>query len=52
MRFKDLRTGVIETVTNKELIEQYEKHSEIYEKINDKKADKKADKVDENKDAE
>ena len=43
-KFKDVRTGVVETVTNKELIEQYEKHSEVYEEIKDKKADKKDEK--------
>lgn len=47
-KFKDVRTGVVEIVTNKELIEQYENHSDIYEEIKDKKADK----VDDNKDAE
>ncbi len=52
-KFKDVRTGVVEIVTNKELIEQYENHSDIYEEIKDKKANnKKADKVDDNKDAE
>lgn len=34
-KFKDVRTGVIETVTNKELIEQYEKRPEIYEAVGD-----------------
>jgi hypothetical protein len=52
-KFRDVRTGVVETVTNEKLIKQYEKHSEIYEEIKDKKADtKKADKVEDNKDAE
>ncbi len=46
-KFKDVRTGVVETVTNEKLIEQYEKHSDIYEEIKSKKADdKKADKKD------
>lgn len=38
-KFKDIRTGVIETVTNKKLIEQYEKHNDIYEEIKGKKAE-------------
>ena len=38
-KFKDVRTGVIETVTNKVLIEQYEKHNDIYEEIKDKKVE-------------
>ncbi len=38
-KFKDVRTGVIETVTNKVLIEQYEKHNDIYEEVKDKKAE-------------
>lgn len=45
-KFKNLNTGLIEIVTNKELIAQYEKYTDKYEEIKttDKKADKKADK--------
>ena len=39
--FKDKRTGVIETPTNKDVIEQYEKHSDIYEEIKPKNEDTK-----------
>jgi hypothetical protein len=35
-KFKDVRTGVVEIVTNKELIKQYENHSEVYELVGDK----------------
>jgi len=49
-KFKNKNTGLIEIVTNKELIAQYEKYTDVYEEVKDsKKADnKKAD----NKDAE
>lgn len=38
-KFKDVRTGVVEIVTNKELIKQYENHSEVYELVGDKNTD-------------
>lgn len=56
-KFKNLNTGLVEIVTNKELIEQYEKYTDVYEEIKTKadkpaKEDKPAYKpVDENKPA-
>lgn len=40
-KFKNKKTGLIETVTNKKLIEQYEKYTEVYEEVKEKKAPKK-----------
>jgi len=42
-KFKNLNTGLVEIVTNEEIIKQYEKHTDRYEEIKTK-ADKKADK--------
>lgn len=39
-KFKDKRTGVIEIPTNKDVIKQYEKHSDIYEEIKPNNAKK------------
>ena len=39
-KFKNIRTGIVETVTNKKLIEQYEKHTEVYEEVKEKKVNK------------
>lgn len=41
MKFKNKITGLIETVTNKDVIEQYKKHTDRYEEIKDKKPTKK-----------
>lgn len=50
--FKNLKTGVLEHVTNEKLISQYEKYTDVYEEIKEKKNDKpKADKPATNKDA-
>jgi len=38
--FKNLKTGVLEHVTNEKLIPQYEKYTDVYELVGDKKADK------------
>lgn len=38
--FKNKKTGVLEHVTNKKLLAQYEKYTDIYELVVDKKADK------------
>ena len=38
--FKNLKTGVLEHVTNEKLISQYEKYTDIYELVEDTKADK------------
>ena len=35
--FKNLKTGVLEIVTNEELIEQYEKYTDTYELVEEKK---------------
>ena len=43
-KFKNKLTGIIEEVTNKTLIEQYEKHTERYEELKETKGSKKADK--------
>ena len=40
-KFKNKITGCIETVTNKKLIEQYEKHTERYEEVKEKKSSSK-----------
>ena len=32
-KFKNIKTGCIEVVTNEKLIEQYEKHTEAYEEV-------------------
>lgn len=43
--FKNLKTGVLEHVTNEKLLEQYEKYTDIYELVDEsKKADKKSTK--------
>lgn len=36
-QFKNKITGCIETVTNPKVLEQYEKHNEVYEEIKEKK---------------
>ena len=42
-QFKNKKTGCIETVTNKLVIEQYEKYNELYEEVKEtKKASKPA----------
>lgn len=41
-QFKNKKTGCIETVTNKLVIEQYEKYTELYEEVKEKKASKPA----------
>lgn len=38
--FKNLKTGVLEHVTNEKLIPQYEKYTDLFELVEDKKADK------------
>ena len=43
-KFLNKSTGLVEIVTNKEIIEQYEKYPEIYEEI---KKTKKTDKNEE-----
>ncbi len=46
-KFKNKNTGLVEIVTNEELIKQYEKYTDVYEEIKSgKKDDKKADKKD------
>jgi hypothetical protein len=40
--FKNLKTGVLEHVTNEKLISQYEKYTDVYELVEDKKADKES----------
>lgn len=40
--FKNLKTGVLEDVTNEKLIAQYEKYTDVYELIKDKKNTKKS----------
>jgi len=37
--FKNLKTGVLEHVTNEKLIPQYEKYTDVYELVGEKKAD-------------
>ena len=38
--FRNLKTGVLEHVTNKKLLPQYEKYTDLYELVEDKKANK------------
>lgn len=38
--FKNLKTGVLEHVTNEKLIPQYEKYTDLYELVEENKADK------------
>lgn len=40
--FKDLRTGVLEIVTNEKLLGQYEKYIDIYELVDYDQTDKEA----------
>lgn len=40
-KFKNKNTGLLEIVTNEELIKQYEKYTDAYEEIKDKKANNK-----------
>lgn len=35
-KFRNIKTGIVEIVKNEKLIEQYEKHSEVYELVDDK----------------
>lgn len=42
-KFKNKITGLVEIVTNKEVIEQYEKHTDRYEEVKEKSS-KKEDK--------
>lgn len=37
-KFRNVNTGIVETVTNEELIKQYEKHSDVYEEVKETKA--------------
>lgn len=41
-KFKNKKTGIVDVVTNPKLIEQYEKHIEVYEevKVTSKKTNK------------
>lgn len=32
-KFRNIKTGIVEVVTNEKLIEQYEKHKEAYEEV-------------------
>ena len=41
MKFRNKITGCVEIVTNKELIAQYEKHTEVYEQVKETKDTKK-----------
>jgi hypothetical protein len=52
MKFKNLKTGHIETVTNEALIEQYERYTEVYELVDNKKAEDNKEKSKDNKKAE
>lgn len=36
-KFRNKKTGIVEVVTNKKLIEQYEKHTEVYEEVKETK---------------
>jgi len=38
--FKNLKTGVLEHVTNEKLIPQYEKYTDLYKLVEENKADK------------
>lgn len=35
-KFRNKKTGIVEVVTNKKLLEQYEKHTETYEEVKEK----------------
>lgn len=48
VKFLNKKCGVIENVENKDLIEMYRNHKNVYEEIEDKKSTKKQD----NKDSE
>lgn len=39
-KFRNIKTGIVEVVTNEKLIKQYEKHTEAYEPVVEKKANK------------
>ena len=41
MKFKNKITGCVEYVTNKELIAQYQKYTDVYEEVKSSKADSK-----------
>jgi len=41
MKFKNKKTGIVETVTNKAVIEQMKKHTEVYEEVKEKKTTSK-----------
>lgn len=41
-KFRNLKTGIVEIVTNEKLIKQYEKHTEAYEEVKEVKATTKA----------
>lgn len=43
MKFKNKKTGIIEVVTNKMVIEQYKKHTEAYEEVKEKTSKPKVD---------
>lgn len=49
MKFKNIKTGIVEVVTNKKLIEQYKKYTDTYVEVKEKKTTKPANK---DKDAE
>ena len=50
MKFKHKLTGIVEDVTNKAIIPQYLKHSDVYEQVKEKAEDKpKAPKTAKNK---
>ncbi len=42
-KFRNIKTGIVEVVTNEKLIKQYEKHKEVYEEVKGKKAEPKAE---------
>lgn len=42
-KFRNIKTGIVEVVTNEKLIAQYEKHKEAYEEVKGKKAEPKAE---------
>ena len=42
-KFRNIKTGCVEIVTNEKLIEQYEKHTEVYEEVKGKKVEPKAE---------
>ena len=41
MKFKNKKTGIVENVTNKVLVEQYKKHTDVYELVEEKKTTSK-----------